>query len=125
MRPLWRTWGNFDVSDGGNNILLLAFEMDVDAEKVMQGAPWAFDRRLVILQRYDGVVPIQDLCFDETAFWIQLHNLHFLLLTKDAALSIGETICTVTKPKDVGEMKVGSFMRVRVEVDISKPLCKG
>ena len=48
LRPLWRTWGNFDVFDGGNNILLLAFEMDVDAEKVMQGAPWAFDRHLVI-----------------------------------------------------------------------------
>ena len=48
LRLLWRTWGNFEVSDGGNNILLLAFEMDVDGEKVMQGAPWAFDRHLVI-----------------------------------------------------------------------------
>ena len=43
----------------------------------------------------------------------------------EAALSIGEIIGTVTKLKDVGEMKGGSFMRVRVKVDISKPLCKG
>ena len=35
FQPLWRTGGNFEVSDGGNNILLLAFEMDMDAEKVM------------------------------------------------------------------------------------------
>ena len=35
FQPLWRTRGNFEVSDGGNNILLLAFEMDMDAEKVM------------------------------------------------------------------------------------------
>ena len=41
------------------------------------------------------------------------------MLTVEAALSIGETIGTVTKLKDVGEMKGGSFMRVRVEV------CKG
>ena len=47
------------------------------------------------------------------------------MLTVEAALSIGETIGTVTKLKDVGEMKGGSFMRVHVEVDISKPLCKG
>ena len=125
FRPLWRTRGSFEVSDGGDNILLLAFEMDVDAEKVMQGAPWAFDRHLVVFQRYNGVVPIQDLCFDKMTFWIQLHNLPFSVLTIDIALSIRETIGIVNKPKDVSEMKGGSFMRVRVEVDISKPLCKG
>ena len=125
FQPLWRTRGYFEVSDGGDNILLLAFEMDVDAEKVMQGAPWAFDRHLVVFQRYNGVVLIQDLCFDKTAFWIQLHNLPFSVLTIDTALSIGETIGTITKPKDVGEMKGGSFMKVQVEVDISKPLCRG
>ena len=125
FQPLWRTRVNFEVSDGGNNILLLAFEMDMDAEKVMQGAPWAFDRHLVVFQRYNGIVPIQDLCFYKTVFWIQLHNLPFSLLTIDAALSIEETIGTVTKPKDFGEMKGGSFIRVRVEVDISKPLCRG
>ena len=75
----------------------------------------------MVLQRYNGI-PIQELCFDKTAFWIQLHNLPFSLLTIDIALSIGETIGTVTKPKDVGEMNEGSFMRVWVEVDISKPL---
>ena len=40
-------------------------------------------------------------------------------------MSIGETIGTVVKPKDVGEMRGGNFMRVRVEVDITKPLCRG
>jgi len=79
----------------------------------------------VVFQRYNGVVPIQDLCFDKTAFWILLHNLPFSVLTIDTALSIRETIGTVNKPKYVGEMKGDSFMRVRVEVDISKPLYRG
>ena len=108
------------MTDGGNNILLVAFELDVDAEKIIQGVPWAFDRHLVVFQRYEGSVPVQDLRFD-----IQIHNLPFSLLTIKAAISIGETIGTVTKPKDVGEMKRDSFMRVHVEVDISKPLCSG
>ena len=46
-------------------------------------------------------------------------------MTIDDALSIGETIGTVTKPKDFGEMKGGSFITVRAEVDISKPLRRG
>lgn len=31
----------------------------------------------------------------------------------------------VVIPKDGGEMKGGSFMRVRIEVDITKSLCQG
>ena len=37
FRPIWRTRGNFEVCDGNDNVLLIAFEMEVDAEKVMQG----------------------------------------------------------------------------------------
>ena len=40
-------------------------------------------------------------------------------------MSIGETTGIVVKPKDVGEMQGGYFMRVRIEVDITKPLCRG
>ena len=36
-------------------------------------------------------------------------------------MSIGETIGIVVKPKDVVEMRGGNFMRVHVEVDITKP----
>ena len=48
-----------------------------------------------------------------------------MLLTVEEATSIGETIGVVVKPKDVGKMRGGNFMRVPVEVDITKPLYKG
>ena len=121
FRPLWRTRGNFEVSDRGDNILLIAFELEVDAEKVIQGVPWAFDRHLVAFQRYDGSGPVKDLCFDKSVFWVQIHNLPFALMMMEVVVSIGETLGTMVKPKDVGEMKGGSFMRVRVEVAILKP----
>ena len=49
FHPIWQTRGNFEVSDGGNNVLLITFELEVDVEKVIQGEPWAFDRHLVAL----------------------------------------------------------------------------
>ena len=125
FRPIWRTKQNFEVSMAGDNILLIAFEAEVDAEKVIQGEPWVFDRHLVVLQRYDGSVPVTDLCFDRTSFWVQIHNLPFSLRTVDAAVSLGETLGIVTKPKDEAEMKGGQFMRVRVAVDVTKLLCRG
>ena len=57
FHPIWRTRSKFKVSDAGNNVLLIAFDLEVDAEKVLQCEPWAFDRHLVALQRYDGLSP--------------------------------------------------------------------
>lgn len=68
FQSLWCTRGNFEMSDGGNNVLLFAFELKVDVEKALQGEPWAFNRHLVAIQRYDGVVPINELQFETTSF---------------------------------------------------------
>ena len=43
FRPLRGSKGGFNVTVGGENILLFAFELEVDAERVIQGEPWAFD----------------------------------------------------------------------------------
>lgn len=49
FRPIWRTRGNLEVCEGKDNVLLIVFEMEADAEKVVQGQPWAFDRHLVVV----------------------------------------------------------------------------
>ena len=52
-----------------------------------------------------------------------MHILPYNLLTEEATFSLGETLGIVTKSKDVSEMSGGNLMRVRVAVDITKPLC--
>lgn len=125
FQPIWHTGRNFEVTSTGDNLVLIAFELKVDVEKVLQGEPWTFDWHLVVLQRYDGITPVANLSFDKASFWVQIHNLPFSLLTVEAALSIGETIGTVMKSRDSKEMRGGNFMRVRVAIDIKKPLCRG
>ena len=62
------TKGGFNISVNGENILLFAFELEVDAERVFQGKPWAFNRHLVIFERYDGYSPLHTLGFKMTTF---------------------------------------------------------
>lgn len=109
----------------GENILLFAFELEIDVEKVLHGEPWVFDRHLVVLQQYDGSSPVQELSFDRTSFWVQIHNLPFSLMTVEAAISLGESLGIVSIPRDKSEMKGINFMRIRVAVDVTKPLCRG
>lgn len=49
FRQLWRTKESFEITIVGNNILLFAFELEVDAEKVLLGEAWSYDRHLDIL----------------------------------------------------------------------------
>ena len=116
---------NFEVRAAGDNIALFAFKLEADVEKVVHGEPWTYDRHLVALERYDGRNPVTELSFYNTAFWIQIHDLPFSLLTKEVALSLGVTLDKVIKIADNSELQGGNFVRVRVVVDTSKPLSRG
>ena len=73
--PLWHTNEGFGVMNVGNNVLLFVFEREVDAEKVLLGEPWSYDRHLVVLEWFDGRKPISELEFKFCSFWVQIHEL--------------------------------------------------
>ena len=125
FQPLWRTRGNFEVNEAGNNMVLFDFELEVDIEKVLMGEPWTFNRHLVVLECYDGSTLVRKLHFRTTSFWVQIRDLPFSFLTTRVAVSIGETLGVVAIPKDRSEMRGGNFMRVRAVIDITKALCRG
>lgn len=46
-------------------------------------------------------------------------------MTVEATVCLGKTLGTVSKPKDAAKMKGGNFIRVRVTMDVTQPLCRG
>ncbi|KAK9984857.1 hypothetical protein SO802_034382 [Lithocarpus litseifolius] len=87
--------------------------------------PWSYDRHLVILHRYDGKTPLADLQLSTAMFWVQIHNLLFSMLSLESAMDIGDGLGEVRRLKNTSEMVGGNFLRVRVAIDISQPLCRG
>ncbi|KAK9991880.1 hypothetical protein SO802_026865 [Lithocarpus litseifolius] len=83
----------------------------------------SFDRNLAVLERYDGSTPVSDLKFSTTAFWVQIHDLPYTYLSIETVLCLGTSLGAVFTSKDTSEMRGGSFVWVRVTVDITKPLC--
>lgn len=125
FRPLWRTKASFHITNVGDNVLLFTFDQEIDAVKVLLGEPWSYDRHLVLIQRFEGKKPIKEIEFNRAKFWIQLHDLPYKFMNTETAIEIGESIGEVIMPQDVSEMCGGTFMRVRVSVDITRPLCQG
>lgn len=124
FRPLWRTRKGFRIRKAGEHTLLFVFDSKDDAENVVMCEPWSFDNHLVLFQRYDDDIPLNNLKFNTATFWVQIHNLPVRYMNYEVAEGIGETLGTVVKLEDKTKMEGGSFMRVRVVIDISQPLCR-
>ena len=50
--------------------MLFTFDRETEVDTILANAPWRFDKRLMILQKYDGISKIEDLDFNSTPFWI-------------------------------------------------------
>ena len=97
----------------------------MDAEKILLGAPCSFDKYLVALCRYETNHSLKELCFDMAEFWVQVHDLPARRMTVDEAKGICQTLGRIIHYSDEEETDGGEFMRMRVKLDIKKPLSRG
>ena len=126
FKPLWKTRHGFTVQDLGSNKIAFVFEDAMDLERVIVNEPWTYDKFLVVFQRVQGDGPIQDSLFSHTSFWVQLHNLPLRRRTEAAAESIGQSIGLVEKVAASDDEHGGeNCMRVRVRMEVNRPLCRG
>ena len=46
-------------------------------------------------------------------------------LTREVALSVWESLGSVIMQRDESDWRGGNFLRVRVAIDVTEPLCRG
>lgn len=105
--------------------VLFIFSDATDVEKVLNTEPWSFDKNLVIMQRYDRSNAEEDLKFDMKMFWVQVHGLPYRYMNVKAAEKICELLSKVVHSENPDETEGGHFMRIRVSLDVTLPLCRG
>ena len=123
--PIWRSKNGFRIKKESEHVVLFTFDNKGEMEKIMAAKPWSFDKRLMVLQPFGKETNVSDMEFSKVTFWVQVHNLPIRFRTRKIAEQLCELIGTVTKGIDEEETEGENFMRVRVTLDISKPLCRG
>lgn len=106
-------------------MVLFTFDDKNEMEKILAVEPWSFDKRLMVLQRYGKETDVGEMEFSKVTFWVKVHDLPIRFRTRRIAEKLCEVIGTVTVVTDEAETKGENFMRVRVTLDISQPLCRG
>ena len=72
---LWKTRKGFEIRDMGDHRVMFVFPEALDIDRVLMGEPWTFDRHLVVLERMKRSDAIEELKFNQTSFWVQVHDL--------------------------------------------------
>ena len=115
----------FEIRDMGDHMVLFVFPEASNIERVLLGEPWTFDKHLVALKRMDVNEDIRELGFSMTRFWVQIHDLPL----QSFSVAIEEIVSIVgsvdSKASEAGCGNAFNFIRLRVAVNTSKPLCRG
>ena len=125
FKPLWRAINGFTIKNMGNHILLFIFENQEDVTRVLNSEPWSFDKHLVVVQEYERNTPIKDVSFNKTSFCVQVYDIPIRYMTKEVAEEICSLVGEVCRSKTHPTEEGGCFVRVRVKVDVTQPLCRG
>lgn len=74
----------------------------------------------------DGLLQVHQIDFTHASFWVCLHDLPIAAKNEYTGNLIGNHIGRVVEVDvEKNEMAWGEYMRIRVSMDITKPLLKG
>ncbi|KAK1649225.1 hypothetical protein QYE76_067030 [Lolium multiflorum] len=92
--------------------------------KVEKGGPWLFRQNAVCIEKYDGLTDPESIDLNSFAAWIQIHKLlvgyrNEVLIKNLTEKKVGKVISVETNVNGAG-----NFVRVRVKLDVRKPLAR-
>ncbi|XP_019158440.1 PREDICTED: uncharacterized protein LOC109155162 [Ipomoea nil] len=104
---------------------LFRFYNEADLQQILNDGPWTYEQSLLVMQKSGPADDPKTVPLNHSDFWIQIHSLPAGFRTDVMTSAIGSFLGTLVKMDDRnfgGSMR--TFYRVRVTIDITKPLKK-
>ena len=126
IQQLWRGSQHVTIKEVGNNLFLAIFDTEEHMNDILDRSSQSFDKRLVLLKRFTSDVSSKNVTFQWSPFWIRVFNIPIKSMNAIFGNYIANEIgipLLVDAPKS--GLAWGPFLRIRVDVDITKPLMRG
>jgi hypothetical protein len=126
LRPAWGNPRGLLMNPAGVNLFVAEFKSKADMDHVLDGPPWVVGKHGVLLQSFDIDLKPHDMIFNNMKVWVRIFNLPFGYMQKKWGAMIAQPLCVAGCVPEVDYDATGrcwgSYMRVRIEVDVGKPL---
>ena len=125
FNPLWRSKSGFRMKFIGDHLILFSFDSKEEVDRILAAEPWSFDKSIMVLSRHEHSNPINAVNMSMVSFWVQVHDIPIRFRNREVGEKICENIGMIIKTENPLECDGGSFIRIRVKVNIDLPLCRG
>ncbi|KAK2639029.1 hypothetical protein Ddye_026824 [Dipteronia dyeriana] len=120
---IWQVRHDVDIESIDGNMFSLQFIDEYDLERVIYGGPWSFDKVLIVMEKPEGKGSIDSLRLNWADFWVQIHQVPLIYMTKEIGRFLRGMIGQVLDvDRGASGDCVGKFLCVRVRVNILNSL---
>ncbi|CAL5359252.1 unnamed protein product [Camellia sinensis] len=126
LLSVWQPTKGMQVRVIGDNLFVFVFGHVVDKRRVLSNGPWTFDKHLLMLGEMDPNVQPSDIQLTGVQFWVHVCNLPLVLMNKKVGEIVGNAVGQfIDMDHEDGGIAWGRTMRIRVALDVRKPLRRG
>ncbi|KAI5337577.1 hypothetical protein L3X38_016848 [Prunus dulcis] len=123
MVTLWRPKARVEIVTLEDDLLMFAFSLRQDRVRILGWVPWTFNHYLIVMREADDVVNPSRIPLHKHEFWIQIRGLPLVYMMRAMGKEIGTTLGDfVVTDQSKRTDCYGSYLRIKVGIDISKPL---
>jgi hypothetical protein len=123
---MWAPTGGLLIRNIEDNLFLAVFTSQNDMDRVFVQSPWTFDKKLIQIVRFEGNLQLTAVQFTHAAFWICVINLPIKYMSAEVGEDIGAIIGKFLEVDVLASgLAWGRFLRLRVEIELGKPLMRG
>lgn len=123
LASIWRPKEGMEVHDLGGQRYSFVFYHVLDLQKVIEGGPWTFEQNLLLHHKLEEGEDAHLVKLNRMEIWVQIYDLPMGMLSIKLLESIGNYVGAFVKT-DPKNLTSGwkMFVRIRVVMDIDKPL---
>lgn len=118
--PLGRSKSGFKGKNIGDHIILFSVDNKTDVERILSSGPRSFNKHILVLSHYNKNSTVKASKLTKVAFWVQVYDIPLCFSHREITERICDPIGMILLPNEATDCDGGSFIRIRVLIDISQ-----